>query len=67
MIEAVPADAETIKVRGFGLKTVGALAQYYKGITPIVHNARMPAREKKVVTQSSLFCRPSQSQHGPSK
>jgi phospholipase C len=50
-IEAVPADAENIKARGFGLKTVGDLAQYYKEITPIVHNARVLARQKKVAAR----------------
>jgi phospholipase C len=50
-IEAVPADAENIKARGFGLKTVGDLAQYYKEIMPIVHNARVLARQKKVAAR----------------
>jgi hypothetical protein len=50
-IEAVPADAENIKTRGFGLKTVGDLAQYYKDITPIVNNAKTLARQKKVAAR----------------
>jgi phospholipase C len=50
-IEAVPADAENIKARGFGLKTVGDLAQYYKEVTPIVSNAKVLARQKKVAAR----------------
>jgi phospholipase C len=50
-IEAVPADAESIKARGFGLKTVADLAQYYKDITPIVNNARVLARQQKVAAR----------------
>ena len=60
-IEAVPADAANIKARGFGLKTVGDLAQYYKDITPIVQNARVLARQQKVAARKQLFRRPAQS------
>jgi phospholipase C len=50
-IEAVPADAESIKARGFGLKTVGDLAQYYRDVTPIINNARVLARQQKVTAR----------------
>jgi phospholipase C len=50
-IEAAPAEAANIKARGFGLKTVEDLAQYYKDITPIVHNARLAARQQKVAAR----------------
>ncbi len=50
-IEAVPADAVAIKARGFALKTVGDLAQYYKDITPIVQTARVAARQKNVAAR----------------
>ena len=50
-IEAVPADAEQIKARGFELKTVEDLAQYYKEITPIIHDTRILAR-KQLVSQT---------------
>ena len=53
-IEAMPADAAKIKARGFGLKTVEDLAQYYKEITPIVHNARVLARTRKVAARKQL-------------
>lgn len=53
-IEAVPADAEQIKARGFGLKTVEDLAQYYKEITPIIHDTRILARKKKVAARTQL-------------
>ena len=50
-MEAVPADAANIKARGFALKTVEDLAQYYKDITPIVQNARVVARQQKVAAR----------------
>jgi hypothetical protein len=50
-MEAAPADAANIKARGFGLKTVEDLAQYYKDITPIVQNARVLARQQKVAAR----------------
>jgi hypothetical protein len=53
-IEAVPADAANIKARGFGLKTVEDLAQYHKDITPIIHNARVRARQQKVAARKQL-------------
>jgi hypothetical protein len=56
-IEAAPADAANIKARGFGLKTVEDLAQYHKDITPIVQNARLLARQKKVAARKQLVSR----------
>ena len=56
-IEAAPADAETIKARGFGLKTVEDLAQYNKDITPIIHNARVLSRQQKVAARKQLVSR----------
>jgi len=53
-IEAAPADAANIKARGFGLKTVEDLAQYYKDFTPIIHNARVLARQQKVAARKQL-------------
>jgi hypothetical protein len=53
-IEAAPADAATIRARGFGLKTVDDLAQYYKDLTPIVQNARVLARQQKIVARKQL-------------
>jgi len=53
-IEAVPTDAAKIKARGFGLKTVDDLAQYYKEITPIIENARVLARTRKVAARKQL-------------
>jgi hypothetical protein len=53
-IEAAPADAANIKARGFGLKTVEDLAQYYKDMTPIVQNARVQARQQKVAARKQL-------------
>ncbi len=53
-IEAVPADAAKIKARGFGLKTREDLAQYHKEITPIIHNARVLARTRKVAARKLL-------------
>ena len=50
-MEAAPADAANIKARGFGLKTVEDLAQYYKDITPIVQNARVLARQQNVAAR----------------
>ena len=50
-MEAAPADAANIKARGFRLKTVEDLAQYYKDITPIVQNARLLARQQKVAAR----------------
>ena len=50
-IEAAPADADNIKARGFGLKTVKDLAQYHSDITPIVQNARVVARQQKVAAR----------------
>jgi phospholipase C len=50
-MEAAPADAANIKARGFGLKTVGDLAQYHKEMTPIVQNARVLARQRKVAAR----------------
>jgi hypothetical protein len=50
-MEAVPVDAANIKARGFGLKTVEDLAQYHKDITPIVQNARVLARQRKVAAR----------------
>lgn len=50
-MEAVPTDAANIKTRGFGLKTVQDLAQYYKDITPIVQNARVLARQQNVAAR----------------
>lgn len=50
-IEAVPADAANIRARGFGLKTVGDLAQYYADITPIVANARTLARQRRIAAR----------------
>jgi len=47
-IEAVPADEANIKARAFGIKTAGDLAQYHKEITPVVNNARVLARQRKV-------------------
>jgi hypothetical protein len=56
-MEAVPADAANIKARGFGLKTIEDLAQYHKDITPIVQNARLLARQKKVAARKELVSR----------
>jgi phospholipase C len=56
-IEAVPADAENIKARGFGLKTVGDLAAYYKEVTPIVNNAKTLARQKKLAARKQTIVR----------
>ena len=53
-VEAAPADAANIKARGFGLKTVEDLAQYYKDITPIIQNARMLARQQKVAARKQV-------------
>jgi len=50
-MEAAPADAANIKARGFGLKTVEDLAQYYKDLAPIVQNARVLARQQKVAAR----------------
>jgi hypothetical protein len=50
-MEAAPADAANIKARGFGLKTVGDLAQYYKDVKPIVQNARVLARQRNVAAR----------------
>jgi hypothetical protein len=50
-MEAVPTDAANIKARGFGLKTVGDLAQYYRDITPVINKAKALARQKKVVAR----------------
>ena len=50
-VEAAPADAANIKARGFGLKTVADLEQYYKDMTPIVSNARTAARQRKVAAR----------------
>ncbi|HEY4029872.1 MAG TPA: alkaline phosphatase family protein [Caulobacteraceae bacterium] len=47
-IEAVPADAATIPGRVFGVKTVGDLAAYYDEVTPIISNAKVLARQKRV-------------------
>jgi len=51
-IEAVPADDANIKARAFRLKTIGDLAQYYKQITPVIHNARVLARQRKVAART---------------
>ncbi len=58
-IEAVPADAAKIKARGFGLKTREDLAQYHKEITPIIHNARVLARTRKLAARKLLVSRTS--------
>ncbi len=50
-IEAVPAEAASIRARAFQLKTVEDLAQYYKDLTPIVSNARAQARQQKVAAR----------------
>ena len=53
-IEAMPEEAEQIKARGFGLKTVEALAQYYQEIAPIIHDTRISARQQKVAVRKQL-------------
>jgi len=50
-IEAAPAQADSIRARGFGLKTVSDLAQYHSEIAPIVQNARAAARQRKVAAR----------------
>jgi hypothetical protein len=50
-VEAAPAQAANIRARGFGLKTLEDLAQYWKDITPIVQNARVQARQQKVAAR----------------
>jgi phospholipase C len=50
-MEATPADAANIKARGFGVKTVADLAQYYNEMAPVVQNARVLARQKKVAVR----------------
>ncbi len=50
-IEAVPSDAANIRARGFGLKTVGDLAQYFTDIKPIVDNARTVARQRRIAAK----------------
>jgi phospholipase C len=47
-IAAVPTDAEAIKARVFGLKTVGDLAQYHNDVVPILTAARAKSRAAKV-------------------
>ena len=50
-IEAAPAQADSIRARGFGLKTVSELAQYHSEIAPIVQNAQAAARQRKVAAR----------------
>ena len=51
-IEAAPADAERIKARGFAVKTVGDLAQYRAEAAPVVQNARLAARTRKLAARA---------------
>jgi phospholipase C len=50
-MEAVPADAQSIQARGFGVKTVGDLQQYHAEFTPIVQKAKVAARQQKVAAR----------------
>ena len=50
-VEAVPADAVNIRARGFGVKTVGDLAQYHSEIAPIVQDARTLARQQRIAAR----------------
>ncbi len=50
-MEAVPAEADAIRARGFNLKTVDDLTRYHADITPIVAQARTAARQQKLLTR----------------
>jgi phospholipase C len=50
--EAVPAEADDIRARGFALKTVDDLSKYYDEIKPIVEKARTFGRQQRIAART---------------